>query len=118
MAPKSKPKSKKTKPSKKQSTSKSNQTKATLQSGGVESDPGYIRLRTITDSLEFGAIRYYLSASTPEEKAARLAKLEGQLMPIVDSLWNGTGEMSVMDIECPDGYVNCHGCCVPYPCPD
>jgi len=94
--------------------------------GGTRGDDGYIRLRTMIDSLECGSIRYYLEGATPEEKRARLKQLEGDLMPIVDWLWQQTGPtkrsarlaFSVEDVICPDGYVNCHGCCVPYPCPD
>ena len=34
--------------------------------GGTRGDDGYIRLRTMIDSLECGSIRYYLEGATPE----------------------------------------------------
>lgn len=30
-----------------------------------------------------------------------------------------TGKKAAHDaIDCPEGYVDCHGVCVPYPCPN
>ena len=70
----------------------------------------YVRLRTILDSLEFGAIRYFLKE--PEGQGDRFDQLNAQLMPIIDWLWKKDAE-----IECPAGYIDCHGVCVPYQCP-
>jgi hypothetical protein len=119
-------KSRKAKSPSKKSTSKSS--KSTSGSGPEpRGDDGYIRLRTMIDSLECGSIRYYLQGANPVEKRARLKKLETDLMPIVDWLWHQTGAVkqsarmatfAADDVVCPDGYTNCHGCCVPYPCPD
>lgn len=114
-----------TKASKTKSPSKkaSKASKSTATGG----NDGYIRLRTMIDSLECGSIRYYLQGATPEERRARLKQLESDLMPIVDWLWHQTGPtkraarvvtFAADDVGCPEGYVNCHGCCVPYPCPD
>lgn len=71
----------------------------------------YVRLRTILDSLELGAIKYFLKTS--DGKGGRFDELSSQLMPIIDWLWKKEAS-----IECPEGYIDCHGVCVPYPCPD
>ncbi len=71
----------------------------------------YVRLRTLIDSLECGAIRYLLSES--EGKGGRLDELSNRLMPIIDWVWK-----KGMEIDCPEGYVDCQGVCVPYPCPN
>jgi len=71
----------------------------------------YTQLRTLLDSLQVGALRYFLNgegASQPQ----KLKYLQDQLMPIIEELWNPA------DIDCPDGYFDCEGCCVPYKCPD
>jgi hypothetical protein len=73
----------------------------------------YARLRTITDSLELGAIRYFMSGPN---KGERLAKVESLLHEALDFFWrDGEGESA--PIDCPEGYTNCHGACVPYQCP-
>ena len=71
----------------------------------------YVRLRTILDSLELGAIKYFLKEQ--EHKGERFDEINSQLMPIVDWLWN-----KAIAIECPEGYMDCKGVCVLYPCPD
>ena len=73
----------------------------------------YARLRTILDSLEIGALRFYLDGTNAAEKKRRLEKLESELLPIIHQVWNrGMGIIEV----CPDGYNNCDGVCVPYAC--
>lgn len=74
----------------------------------------YVALRTILDSLEIGALRFYLDNTTPEEKRIRFAKLKFELVPITKRLWGG-GEEKI-EGDCPDGYFNCDGVCVPYAC--
>jgi hypothetical protein len=81
---------------------------------GYDRNAGYVRLRTILDSLEIGALRYYLDHTDTAEKKKRLELLETDLMPIVTKLWGGKG----LAIDCPEGYTNCNGCCVPYSCLD
>lgn len=71
---------------------------------------GYVRLRTLIDSLECGAIRYFLRES--EGKGGRLDELSEKLIPIIDWVWK-----KEFEIDCPEGYVDCQGVCVPYPCP-
>jgi hypothetical protein len=73
----------------------------------------YAELRTILDSLEIGAIRFYLDKTTPAEKNQRFEKLRDQLMPIVTEVWGGKKGLK---LGCPEGYTNCNGCCVPYDC--
>jgi hypothetical protein len=74
----------------------------------------YVELRTILDSLEMGALRFYLDKTTPEEKSKRFAELKCELKPIISRLFSGVDTLSEGD--CPDGYFNCDGCCVPYAC--
>ena len=77
----------------------------------------YANLRTLLDSLEIGALRYYLSgqgASQPQ----KYKYLEDQLMPIIQQLWHPAQRSAEPLIDCPDGYFDCAGCCVPYKCPD
>ena|SRR5437870_7065831 len=76
-------------------------------------DPGYVRLRTILDSLEIGALRFYLNDTTAGEKKQRLEKLEYELLPIIRQVWGSDENL----IDCPPGYTNCDDCCVPYVCP-
>jgi hypothetical protein len=81
--------------------------------GKVEGEDftNYVRLRTLLDSLELGAIKYFLDES--DGRGGRFDDLNGKLMPLIDWLWK-KDEL----IECPEGYVDCHGVCVPYPCVD
>ncbi len=73
----------------------------------------YTRLRTILDSLELGTINRYMK--TPAE----FAELEMRLLELSNWLWRK--ETIALDgngtIECPPGYIDCRGVCVPYPCP-
>lgn len=81
----------------------------------------YVQLRTMLDSLEIGAIRYYLMARDVPAKQRRFIELDEKLMPIVKWLWGGATGIGMAprpDVECPAGYIDCNGCCVPYPCPD
>ena len=73
----------------------------------------YADLRTLLDSLEIGALRYFLNekGSQPE----KFKYLMNKLKPIADELWELQNGAS---IDCPPGYYSCDGMCVPYPCPD
>jgi hypothetical protein len=72
----------------------------------------YTDLRTLLDSLEIGALRYFLGQKGSQSD--KLRYLQDKLKPIADELW-GQGAPS---IDCPPGYYSCDGMCVPYPCPD
>ena len=74
----------------------------------------YVHLRTMLDSVETGALRFYLEADTPEEEKIRFEYLRSHLMKISDHVWNRTSPRG--DGPCPDGYYNCNGCCVSYEC--
>jgi hypothetical protein len=74
-------------------------------------DSQYTLLRTILDSLETGALRYYMSATSEAERDANFKYLRDKLTPIIDHLW----QKQKAD-PCPDGYYNCDGYCVSYPC--
>lgn len=73
----------------------------------------YARLRTMLDSLETGALRYYMLASTQEERDKNFEYLKNHLTKIIESIWQN--EKPVVE-ACPDGYFSCDGYCVSYPC--
>lgn len=88
------------------------------QYAAAEVDPdlsAYVRLRTILDSLELGAIKYMLNE--PGGRGGRYDELSSKLLPVVDWVWKKLNEGSLV-IDCPEGYIDCNGVCVPYPCPD
>jgi len=71
----------------------------------------YAQLRTILDSLQIGALRYYLDPDDPGDQEEHFDYLYKELMPIIQHIWAKT-----KDVECPEGYFDCNGCCVPYQC--
>jgi len=89
---------------------------------------GYVRLRTLLDSLECGALNYLLRHT--EGRGGRFDELNEKLMPLIHWVWEkdmkkppypeggGEGEGHKEMLGCPDGYVDCQGVCVPYPCPN
>jgi len=89
---------------------------------------GYVRLRTLLDSLECGAINYFLRHT--EGRGGRFDELNEKLMPLIHWVWEkdmkkppypeggGEGGGHKEMLGCPDGYVDCQGVCVPYPCPN
>ena len=70
----------------------------------------YANLRTLLDSLELAALRYYLSASNGSEKNKRYDELNDLIRPVMLEIWGG------FNIDCPPGFYDCDGCCVPYKC--
>ena len=72
----------------------------------------YVFLRTMLDSLETGALRYYLGATTEAERTANFKFLKRKLTPIIEKIWANPGG----EIDCPVGYHDCDGFCVSYPC--
>ena len=79
----------------------------------------YTDLRTLLDSLEIGALRFYLNGKgmSPSQK---YRYLNDMLTPIIDEVWHqqqATNKL-VVETECPPGYYDCDGCCVPYKCPE
>ena len=73
----------------------------------------YARLRTILDSMEIGALRFYLDAPSVAERERRFEKLKSDLLPIIREIW---GQSEDIAPECPEGYIDCGGVCVPYQC--
>jgi hypothetical protein len=71
----------------------------------------YVELRTILDSVNIGALRFYLNATSHAEQDANFKYLKTELKEISDHVWGRNKA-----IECPDGYHDCDGCCVPYNC--
>ena len=71
----------------------------------------YAQLRTILDSLEIGALRFYLNAADPIEQAAHFDYIKEKTKPILEHFWGRN-----RDDTCPEGYHDCDGCCVPYNC--
>jgi bacterioferritin (cytochrome b1) len=71
----------------------------------------YVELRTLLDSLESGALRYYLNAANQTEQEEHYHYLTTKLGAINNHIWTKKA-----GIACPDGYVECNGCCVPYNC--
>jgi hypothetical protein len=74
----------------------------------------YALLRTILDSLETGALRYYLGADSHAQQEARFKYLRDKLTPIIHHIWEEANDDP--DDPCPDGYHDCQGYCVSYPC--
>lgn len=79
----------------------------------------YVRLRTILDSLQLGAIERFMNLGPEEiDGSAGYEELKSKLMEVTQWLWKKTKQDNGDPIECPPGYIDCHGVCVPYPCPD
>lgn len=73
----------------------------------------YVLLRTILDSLDTGALRYYMGATTEAERTANFRYLKRKLTPIIQHIW---AKKEGMEMDCPNGYHDCDGYCVSYPC--
>jgi hypothetical protein len=79
---------------------------------GPGSYQAYVDLRTRLDAIEIGALYYFTSAKTDEDRNLRAEELLALLsMPVkeVQLLNDASG-------GCPPGQFNCNGECVPYPC--
>jgi hypothetical protein len=77
----------------------------------------YVNLRTMLDSLEVGALRYYLSGSDLSQPK-KFDYLLSKLKPLIDELWDRPARIKPpLADPCPPGYYNCDGMCVPYECP-
>lgn len=89
----------------------------------------YIRLRTLLDGVEMGALRYTMTGDSADERSKRAKRLAEKLEPLAKRIrkWleesqsasRALGSVAASDTgePCPDGFYLCDGCCVPYPCP-
>ncbi len=89
--------------------------KMTRAKGSGNLPKAYIRLRTVLDALEISALRYCLIDADAAETIKRAKEIEALLMPIITKFQT---KMQPRPGNCPDGYFNCGGCCVCYPCID
>ncbi len=76
----------------------------------------YVRFRTILDGFELTAMRYFLKDKNEAERIKRAEELEKLMMPIIRKYQNQILEGNPG--ECPEGFFNCEGCCLAYPCPE
>lgn len=89
----------------------------------------YVRLRTVLDSLESMSLRYSLSGSSESERIKRFKKIERILKPALKEINDLTVPKPKKSAKtmaasagspgnCPPGYCDCNGFCVPYDCPN
>ena len=109
---------------KKKATVKTTVSKKTSKSGSAEFSTDYpddfskdyMRLRTVLDSIELMALRYCLKDADPSKRIRRAKEIEAELMPLIRK-YNDNINSGLPSQICPDGFNDCGGCCVPYPCP-
>ncbi len=88
----------------------------TTEKGSKNFPEAYIRFRTVLDALEITAMRYFLENKDERERVERAEEFEQILMPIIKKYQSQMMSDSHPG-ECPDGFFNCGGCCLAYPCP-
>ncbi len=78
----------------------------------------YKRFRTVLDGLEITALRYCMNNNDDAHRIARAKEIEEKLMPIIEEFQSKmhTNLNLPLNIDCPEGFYNCGGCCVPYEC--
>jgi hypothetical protein len=100
---------------KKNTTDNTPYSKTTKPTGSNNFPKAYMRFRTMLDGLEITALRYCLKDKNAAKRIARAEELAHVLMPIITEYQN---KMNMdLQVDCPDGFNNCGGCCVPYDCP-
>jgi hypothetical protein len=72
----------------------------------------YAELRTILDSVERGALRYYLEAPSQAARDKRLRYLKRTLKPVHDRVYG-----IAKDSPCRPPLYDCGGYCCDTPCP-
>ncbi len=86
----------------------------------------YIRLRTVLDALEMNALYYVLEDEYDATRINRAAETEALLRSCYEQIFmlrkpdvQSYGEIMPEQpaADCPPGYQNCGGVCVPYHCP-
>ncbi|HLM02876.1 MAG TPA: hypothetical protein VK400_17625 [Pyrinomonadaceae bacterium] len=74
----------------------------------------YIRLRTVLDAVEIGALQYCLREESTTERIRRAEEIEKLLVHVLDKIKDKPTKPTA---SCAEGYYNCGGVCVPYQCP-
>ncbi len=97
----------------KKTTAKKATTKKATAKKETDFPKAYVRLRTILDGLEIGALRYCLKDNSTKKRIDRALEIEALLAPIIAKLKDKT----MLPAGCGDGYYDCGGVCVPYQCP-
>ncbi len=87
--------------------------KTTAAKGSSDLPEAYIRLRTILDAIEISALRYCLKDANAAKIIKRVNEIEALLKPVNTRL---RIKMHIRPGDCEDGFFNCGGYCVPYPC--
>lgn len=101
---------------KKTDNKKASDKKADSSAGAANDFPKvYMRLRTVLDALEIGALQYVLKEASEEDRIKRAEDVEGWLLDTIARLKKKTSKPPYT--SCADGYYNCGGVCVPYQCP-
>ncbi len=93
-----------------ESTNKTTINESTAKDASNDFLISYARLRTVLDSLEITALRYCLKDTNLVKRIERAKEIEAVLMPAIKKLSKEAPS------RCPDGFVDCDGCCQPYPC--
>lgn len=101
---------------KKTSDTKTTKTKTTKAKKPGDFPKAYMRFRTVLDGFELTAMRYLLKDKDEAKRIERAEELEKIMMPIIRQYQSQTLEGNPG--ECPDGFFDCGGCCLAYPCPD
>lgn len=83
-----------------------------IEAAGPGSYPSYVALRTRLDAIETGALYYFTSGTTDEERNKRAEELLALLSEPVEEVQT----LNHPDGGCPPGQFNCNGECIPYPC--
>ena len=119
---------------KKREIAKTAASRAAQKADPIDYPAFYIRFRTALDSFEALALRHSLKDPNPQERMKRMKEIEEKvLMPFIKEYAKEYAKQSSKNLrrknfasddepgrlpgECPDGFVNCGGCCVPYQCP-
>jgi hypothetical protein len=97
----------------KKTTAAKKPTKPTKPKVSDDFPKAYMRLRTVLDGLELGALQYCLREETAKERIKKAEEIEALLIPIILKF----KDKPTRDFTCAEGYYNCGGVCVPYQCP-
>jgi hypothetical protein len=81
----------------------------------------YVRLRTVLDALEMHTLNIVLRDEDTITRIKRAKEIEEMLTRCYNEIFKpdvtAYAETFQTDGNCPEGYQNCNGVCVPYNCP-